>query len=64
MNIEDRIDDHPITSGEDLKDDTLLSQARNGFIKKVYCILGIQLLVTTAFVIFNMNSPAFAQFQL
>jgi protein lifeguard len=64
MNIEDRIDDHPITSGEDLKDDTLLSQARNNFIKKVYCILGIQLMVTTSFVIFNMANEAFAQFQL
>lgn len=62
MDIEERMDDRvnhsPIVAGsaDDLKEDNLLSHARNNFIKKVYTILGIQLMVTTAFVVFNMTN--------
>ena len=36
---------------------------RNRFIKRVYSILGCQLLVTISFVLLNMFNEAFANFQ-
>ena len=56
--MDDRVNHSPIVAGsaDDLKEDNLLSHARNNFIKKVYTILGIQLMVTTAFVVFNMTN--------
>jgi len=36
---------------------------RNGFVKKVYSILTMQLVFTVAFVSLSMTNPAFAEFQ-
>lgn len=43
---------------------SLTSRARSNFVTKVFSIVGVQLLVTTAFVGINMNYPKFAKFQL
>lgn len=43
---------------------SLTSKARSNFVSKVFSIVGVQLLVTTAVVGINMNYPKFARFQL
>jgi FtsH-binding integral membrane protein len=43
---------------------SLTSNARSNFVTKVFSIVGVQLLVTTAFIGINMNYPKFARFQL
>jgi protein lifeguard len=63
MEIDERIEHNPITSGSDLKGDELMTTARNGFIRKVYAILGIQLTVTVFFVLLTMFNAGFARFQ-
>lgn len=42
---------------------SLTSRARSNFVTKVFSIVGIQLLVTTAVVGININYPKFAKFQ-
>ena len=63
MEMDDKIQEQPITSGHNMDDNSLEVKARNNFIKKVYTILAIQLSVTVGFVILNMNNLAFAEFQ-
>ena len=63
MDLEEKIEQNPIKSNEDYDSESLEGSARNNFIKKVYSILGMQLLVTVSFVLFNMFNAAFAKFQ-
>ena len=64
MEIDDKIQQEPITSGHDMEADSLELGARNNFIKKVYTILGIQLSVTVGFVLLSMFNTAFVTFQV
>jgi FtsH-binding integral membrane protein len=61
--FEDNIEpDIQLNEGSE-EDGSLASNSRNNFIKKVYSILSVQLLITVIFVASNMLSLSFAKFQ-
>lgn len=61
--FEDKIDYDTYGSGTDTQEHELMQDARNNFIRKVYSILGLQLIVTCFFVILSVFSTAFQTFQ-
>ncbi len=61
--MDDNVDHNPVVSGEDVKDDSLRAGARNNFVRKVYSILVMQLLVTCGFVSLSMFNESFLKYQ-
>jgi FtsH-binding integral membrane protein len=61
--FDDKIEQEVYACGSDTLDHELMQNARNNFIRKVYAILGLQLLVTCGFVILSTFNLAFQQFQ-
>lgn len=54
--MDEKIDQEQVTSGEEIEPLSLNENARNNFIRKVYSILAIQMLITCFFVTLSMLS--------
>lgn len=62
--MDEKVDHEQVTSGEEIEPLSLNEHARNNFIKKVYSILAIQMLITCFFVTLSMLSYHFSVFQI
>jgi FtsH-binding integral membrane protein len=61
--FDDKLDNNVFGSGHETMEHELLQSARTNFVKKVYSILGIQLLVTSGFVSLSTFNDAFRLYQ-
>lgn len=62
--FDDKIDNGVFGSGHETMEHELLQGARTNFVKKVYSILGMQLLVTSGFVTLSTFHEPFRNYQM
>lgn len=61
--FDDKLDNNVFGSGHETMEHELLKAARTNFVKKVYSILGIQILVTSGFVSLSTFNDEFRLYQ-